>query len=82
METLRSRSPTGARIGFVLLVTAIVTAAMPGEVAAKHRKHAAHHHVVSKRTQNARAALYPQTTSFGSMRYYGGPKSPMWREAK
>jgi hypothetical protein len=78
---IRFHSTTGARIGFVS-ATAILTAAMPGEAAPKYTKHAAHHHVVSKRTQNAQAALLPQTTSLGSMRYYGGPKSPMWREVK
>lgn len=79
---IRFHSATGARIEVVLLAIAILTAATPGEAAAKHRKHAAHHHAVSKRTQNAQAALFPQTTSLGSMRYYGGPKSPMWREVR
>jgi hypothetical protein len=55
---------------------------VPDEAAAKRSRHIAHHHVWSKQTKNARAAMPPQTTSLGSMRYYGGPKSPMWREVK
>ena len=71
-----------ARIGRVILVVAAISLTVPGEAAAKRSRHIAHHHVWSKQTKNARAAMPPQTTSLGSMRYYGGPKSPMWREVR
>jgi len=68
-----------AKIGLVIL--AAVAMMVPGEAAAKRSRHFAHHHhVLSRQTKNVQVAMPPQTTSLGSMRYYGGPKSPMWRE--
>jgi hypothetical protein len=68
-----------ARIGFVVFAAG-VSGMVAGEAAAKHRRHVVHHHGLSKQTVNARAAVLPQSTSTGMMRYYGGPKSPMWRQ--
>jgi hypothetical protein len=66
----------------VILAASAMSLMVPDEAAAKRSRHIAHHHVWSKQTKNARAAMPPQTTSLGSMRYYGGPKSPMWREVR
>ncbi len=65
---------------FVMLAVAAMSVMIPREAAAKHKQHIAHHHVVSEQARNAQADTFPQSTSMGAMRYYGGPKSPMWRE--
>ena len=52
-------------------------AAAPGKAKMKHRWHVVHHHV-GKPVQFA-ATASPQTVTLGPTRYYGGPKSPMWR---
>jgi hypothetical protein len=70
-----------ARIGFVTLVAAVLTAGLCGEAAAKN---------VHKGRLHARSAVYEShaqlvsepPTHLGPMRYYGGPKSPMWREVR
>ncbi len=66
-----------AGLGLVLTVTAL-TLGFSGEAFAKHRRH---HHVYGHATvSEANAQLIsPAPTSAGAMRYYGGPKSPMWR---
>lgn len=68
-----------ASIGCALIATAVVVAGVPGEAAAKHIKHVAHHHNWSVRVRNAQA-FASEPMQLGQMRYYGGPKSPMWRQ--
>jgi hypothetical protein len=64
-----------ARIGFVgVAVTVALTAGFSGDAAAKHRSHAA----LNAQAQDIRAASVQETARPASMRYYGGPKSPMW----
>jgi len=67
-----------ARVGVVLFAAAIAMASVPGEAAAKHFKH---HRALSGEAQNAQAAM-TESSHLGAMRYYGGPKSPMWREVR
>jgi hypothetical protein len=61
------------RIGLVTLVAAMLTASLGGEAVAKAHKSRVH----------ARSAVYESHAEVvlqpGPMRYYGGPKSPMWR---
>jgi hypothetical protein len=64
------------RAGATLLVAVVVVAVMSGDALAKHRKHFALHH----RAMVAQAVVAPP--ALGQMRYYGGPKSPMWREVR
>jgi hypothetical protein len=47
----------------------------------KHRKHFVHHHRTHAPVQVAQAPA-PRPVTLGAMRYYGGPKSPMWREVR
>jgi hypothetical protein len=66
-----------ARIGFVTLLAIILTAGICGDALAKHRKGRLHAHSVAC---ESRAQLVSQRpVRLGPMRYYGGPKSPMWR---
>jgi hypothetical protein len=61
-------------MGFVgLAVTVALTAGFSGEAAAKHRSHPVLH-AHGQLTQTASV----QETARPVMRYYGGPKSPMW----
>jgi hypothetical protein len=80
LNTVRGRLIGIARIGFVVFAAGVMIVMVAGEAAAKHRRHVVHHHGLSKQTVNAQAAVLPQSTSTGMMRYYGGPKSPMWRQ--
>jgi hypothetical protein len=66
------------RIGVTLLAVALMVVVAPAEAAAKHWRHVARHHHVCRPVQFARPVV-PPTASLGPMRYYGGPKSPMWR---
>jgi hypothetical protein len=70
-----------ARVGVVLFAAAIAMASVPGEAAARHLRHVAHHRALSLETQNAQAAM-TESSHLGAMRYYGGPKSPMWRSVQ
>ncbi|MBV9532576.1 MAG: hypothetical protein JO283_16320 [Bradyrhizobium sp.] len=54
---------------------AVAVAVRPAEAADKHLKHKAHSSVHGRSTQGRAAPR-----GIGPMRYYGGPKSPMWRE--
>jgi hypothetical protein len=66
-----------ARIGFVILVAAILIVGICGDALAKHRKGRLHARSVA---YESRAQLVSQQpVRLGPMRYYGGPKSPMWR---
>jgi hypothetical protein len=69
------------RIAFATIVTAAIIAAPIDAAAAKHRKHVVRHHRTHASVQMAQAAA-PQPATLGPVRYYGGPKSPMWREVR
>jgi hypothetical protein len=67
-----------ARISVFVLVAAVLTVGVCGDAAAKthHKRHLHAHRPVAE----SRAQLVPQyQVRLGAMRYYGGPKSPMWR---
>ena len=62
------------RMGFVgLALAAALTAGFSGEAAAKHRSYA----VLQAHAQMIQTASL-QEPARPVMRYYGGPKSPMW----
>jgi hypothetical protein len=77
--------------GRIALVTAAavgVTIGFCGDAVAKHGRHIHHrrrlvrhvHKIQSSCGCNESAQLaWPQSAPLGPMRYYGGPKSPMWR---
>ncbi len=63
------------RMGLVgLAATVILTAGFCSEAVAKHSVH------VARRSQerNIQTASIHEATRPATMRYYGGPKSPMW----
>jgi hypothetical protein len=73
-----------ARRGFVILIGAILTVGICGEAVAKGGKRHGHGyshvsdgcgHVSGKRVQ----LVAQRPARLEAMRYYGGPKSPMWR---
>jgi hypothetical protein len=64
-----------------MIVAVTIIAASIDAAAAKHRKRVVHHHRTHASVQMVQAAA-PQPTTLGPMRYYGGPKSPMWREVR
>jgi hypothetical protein len=65
-----------ARIGFATLVAAIVTAGFSGNALAADKQH---RHVHGPVYESQAQLVSPQPAQLGPMRYYGGPKSPMWR---
>ena len=66
-----------ARVGCVALLAIILTAGICGDALAKHHKGRLHARSVA---DESRAQLVSQQpVRLGPMRYYGGPKSPMWR---
>jgi hypothetical protein len=70
-----------ARIGGSALVAVVLTAGVCGDAAAK--THDKQHLNAQRRVAESRAQLIPQyQVRLGAMRYYGGPKSPMWREVR
>jgi hypothetical protein len=72
-------SARSARIGFVTVVATILTAGICGDAVAKVHKGPLH---VRGPSYESRAQLAPQAPTPaqpGAMRYYGGPKSGMWR---
>ena len=61
-------------MGFIgLAVTLALTVGFSGDATAKHEKHLA----LTKQGQNIQTASV-QEIARPVMRYYGGPKSPMW----
>jgi hypothetical protein len=65
------------RIGLVTLVAAILTASLGGAAVAKVHKSRVH---ARGAVHESHAEMVSQpATHLGPMRYYGGPKSPMWR---
>jgi hypothetical protein len=73
-----------ARIGFAALIAAILTAGICGDAVARvHKKHWHHRSftVESRESQSGQNWQFvsQEPVRLGPMRYYGGPKSPMWR---
>ncbi len=65
------------RFGFVTLVAAVLTAGICSDAVAKAHKGRLHAY---RPVSESRAELATQPPGqLGPMRYYGGPKSPMWR---
>ena len=64
-----------ARMGLLgLAATVVLTVGFCGEAAAKQTGHVARH----PPEKTIQTASIHETTRPASMRYYGGPKSPMW----
>jgi hypothetical protein len=73
-----------ARIGLGMLFAAILVAGTGGQASAKSgKRHLQARYVVAVRSNKDAAArlqlVSQQPVRLGVMRYYGGPKSPMWR---
>jgi predicted ATP-grasp superfamily ATP-dependent carboligase len=70
-------SSKNARRSLVTLVATMLIAGISGDAMAKaHKKHLHARSILSE----SHAQLVPQQpVQPGAMRYYGGPKSPMWR---
>jgi hypothetical protein len=69
-----------ARIGSVILVGTAMTAGICGDAVAMVHKGRLH---ARSPTPESRVQLVPQEPVWlKPMRYYGGPKSPMWREVR
>jgi hypothetical protein len=68
-----------ARIGFVKLLAIILTAGICGDALAKVHKRHWHAHARSVAYESRSQLVPQQPVRLGPMRYYGGPKSPMWR---
>jgi hypothetical protein len=70
-----------ARIGFASLamtITILMTG-VSGAAANTHGRHIRHLHARSVLFESRAQLLAPTPVRLGAMRYYGGPKSPMWR---
>ncbi|WP_024511704.1 hypothetical protein [Bradyrhizobium sp. ARR65] len=78
MGKLRYISKMHARIGYILFGALVTITGTPGEAAARHFKHVADHRAWSRQARAAQASL-AGTPHLGAIRYYGGPKAPMWR---
>jgi len=77
-------SALSRRIGFVALAITVLTAAIYGDAFANAGKR--HRHALGPATESREREstdggqlVSQQATRHGPMRYYGGPKSPMWR---
>jgi len=70
-----------ARAGYAILFASVVTLGMVVEaVAADVEARSVRHQTSRKQPElNAMPASTQQPNALGPMRYYGGPKSPMWR---
>jgi hypothetical protein len=74
MTCMTARS---VRLGFVTLIATMLTAGICGDALAKAHKGRLH---ARSSIYESRAQLVSQQPAQpGPMRYYGGPKSPMWR---
>jgi hypothetical protein len=64
-----------ARMGLVgLVATVVLTTGFRGDAVAKHSAYIARHPL----ERNIQTASIHETATPARMRYYGGPKSPMW----
>jgi hypothetical protein len=78
-----SNITASARMGFFTLAAAIILAAgLVSEARASHKVHTAHFHGLNARAHHIQSALVQENAGLGAMRYYGGPKSPTWREVR
>src|SRR5882757_3599115 len=68
----------GTRTGLFVLVATILTAGICGDAVAKTGKGRLRAHHPAAEVRGGELATGEQTR-LGPMRYYGGPKSPMWR---
>jgi hypothetical protein len=68
-----------ARIGIVTLVAAILTVWMGGDAFARIHKRHWRAHARGMAYASLAQLVSQQPVRLGPMRYYGGPKSPMWR---
>jgi hypothetical protein len=74
------------RAAFVAAIAVGVMAGFCDDAAAKHGGKVRYAHRQARHLHNSRSpnretaqAAWPQPVELGPMRYYGGPKSPMWR---
>jgi hypothetical protein len=80
MGHLRLRLTRSARIGMAVLLAILCIVGMSSSASARHAKH--HVRVADRAEQISAWRVEPasqQSARLGPMRYYGGPKSPMWR---
>jgi hypothetical protein len=68
---------SSARIGAATLVAIVLAIGICGDAAATTHKR--HWHAHSSSYESRAQLVSQQPTRLGPMRYYGGPKSPMWR---
>jgi hypothetical protein len=80
MSYIKGRS---VRIGFLTLAAAMILAAgFAEDAAAKHRVHTAYFRGLNARAQYVQSVPVQENAGPAVMRYYSGPKSPMWREVR
>jgi hypothetical protein len=66
------------RFGFLALAAIVLSAGICGDAVAKPDMRHLHVHRLALKAHAEAIATGEQARS-GSLRYYGGPKSPMWR---
>jgi hypothetical protein len=72
-----------ARLGFLTLAAAMIPAVgLVSDAAARHRVYTTHLRGLNARAQYVQSVPVQENAGPVAMRYYGGPKSPMWREAR
>jgi hypothetical protein len=72
--------PGRVRIDFFTLLATVLTVGICGDAAAKtHRAHIRHWHARRLIFESRAQQVSQLPVRLGVMRYYGGPKSPMWR---
>jgi hypothetical protein len=79
IEAMSNISGRHVRIGFVALAAMILTASFAGDAVAGHRAHTVHFRALKARAQYVQNVPVQGNPGPNAMRYYGGPKSPMWR---
>jgi hypothetical protein len=67
------------RISTIALAATMAVAGFSNEAMARHHVHRAHFSKLIMQQQIAPDDLHPTSVALPPMRYYGGPKSPMWR---
>jgi hypothetical protein len=72
-----------ARLGFLTLAVAMIPVlGLVSDAAARHRVHTTHFRELNARAQYVQSVPVQENAGPVAMRYYGGPKSPMWREVR
>jgi hypothetical protein len=69
-----------ARVGFAVVVGTILAAGLSEDAVAK--VHMGRLHTRGLISESRAQVVSQQPARLGRMRYYGGPKSPMWREVR